>query len=157
VPGLASLVCTSGVVGRHGCRAACPGSPPQRVPVGADRMRHAYWPESAERRAQVWRGSRGHSVHHHMLRAWRTTPMLFAWCVERTLRYMALSLLGAFTRRCVAKYVTHGSRVDRGSRCLSFDVGVALVFPKARPLEPPALARALYDSQRCHGRLHPSS
>ncbi len=98
-----------------------------------------------------------HSVHHPILRAWRATPMLFAWCVECTLRYMALPLLGALTRRCVARYVSHGSRVNRGSRCLSFDVGIALVFPKARLLEPPPLARALDDSQRCYGRLHPSS
>jgi hypothetical protein len=45
-PWLASPVCASGIVNRHGCRAARLGSARQRAPVGADPMRHASWPQS---------------------------------------------------------------------------------------------------------------
>ena len=68
-----------------------------------------------------------------------------------------LILVGGVNAKVCEKLRGHGSRVDRRSRCLSFDVGIELVCPKARPLESPALARALDDSQRCRGRLHPSS
>lgn len=42
--------------------------------------------DAAEIRGQVLRGSKVHSVHHPMLRARHTMPMLLAWGVERTLR-----------------------------------------------------------------------